>query len=50
LVQAGYKPEIRELASFQDDYGWKADDDEGDGNDDDDDDSEEEEDDSEDEG
>jgi hypothetical protein len=38
LVQAAYKPEIRELSSFQDDYGWKADDDEGDGNDDDDDD------------
>jgi hypothetical protein len=37
LVQAGYKPEIRELSSFQDDYGWKADDDEEDGNDDDDD-------------
>ena len=24
LESAGFKPEIRDLASFQDDYGWKA--------------------------
>jgi hypothetical protein len=48
LVQAGYKPELRELSSFQDDYGWKASDDEEDGNDDDDNDDDSDDDDTED--
>ena len=55
LDAAGFDPEVRDLASFQDDYGWKAgededggvdededdDDDEDDGDDDDDDDEDE---------
>ncbi len=31
LDSAGFKPEVRDLASFQDDYGWKAGEDEVDG-------------------
>lgn len=46
LASAGYQPEVRDLSSFQDDYGWKADDNEQDGADDGDDDDDEDEDDS----
>lgn len=31
LDSAGFTPEVRDLASFQDDYGWKAGEDEVDG-------------------
>lgn len=51
LNYAGFKPEVRDLASFQDDYGWKAEDGEEDGveEDDDDDDEDDDEDDEDDE-
>ena len=54
LDAAGFNPEVRDLASFQDDYGWKAgedgdveadeDEDEDEDSDDDDDDDEDDED------
>lgn len=45
FTEVGFKPEVRTLASFQDDYGLEALDDEGDEADDDDEDGEDDEDD-----